>query len=196
MTCPAKPNVVIFCDHLLYPSETFIHAQAHALSDFEPTFAGTRRVAGLDLREEQVRVINRGNISGKLQELGFKLFGLAPGLVRELNALKPVLLHAHYGPNGLRALPLANNLHVRLTLSENPFGLPLLSCQEGTIADEQGFVSRCVQFHPQKASGTRVSRRAGHRPVHGSRYEKISTGNDRMLPHDSVCRPIGRIERR
>jgi glycosyltransferase involved in cell wall biosynthesis len=117
MTELVKPKVIIFSDHLLYPSETFIRAQANALSDYEPTFAGTRRVAGLDLREQRVHVINRGNMGGKLRELGFKLFGLAPGLVRELNALKPVLLHAHYGPNGLRVLPLANNLRVPIIVT-------------------------------------------------------------------------------
>lgn len=117
MTHPAKPTVIIFSDHLLYPSETFIHAQASALSDFEPAFVGGRRVAGLDLRGQRVHVINRGNIGGRFQEVGFKLFGFAPALVRQLNALKPVLLHAHYGPNGLRALPLAHDLHVPLIVT-------------------------------------------------------------------------------
>jgi colanic acid/amylovoran biosynthesis glycosyltransferase len=117
MTQPAKPTVVIFCDHLLYPSETFIHAQASALSDFEPAFAGGRIVAGLDLREKRVHVINEGNIGGKFEELGFKLFGLAPALVRQLSSLKPVLVHAHYGPNGLRALPLAHDLQVPIIVT-------------------------------------------------------------------------------
>ena len=113
----AKPRVIIFADHLLYPSETFIHAQASALCEFEPTFAGARRVQGLDLRDKTIHVINRGSIAGRFQELGFKLFGLAPSLVRELHALNPVLLHAHYGPNGLRALPLASNLHVPIVVT-------------------------------------------------------------------------------
>lgn len=117
MTHLAKPTVVVFCGHLLYRSETFIHAQASALSDFEPAFAGCRRVAGLDLREQCVHVINQGNIGGKLEELGFKLFGFAPSLVRRLNTLKPVLLHAHYGPNGLRALPLALDLQVPIIVT-------------------------------------------------------------------------------
>ncbi len=117
MTHLAKPTVVIFCDHLLYSSETFIHAQASALSDFEPAFAGGRIVAGLDLREKRVHVINKGNIVGKFEELGFKLFGLAPALVRQLSSLKPVLLHAHYGPNGLRALPLAHALRVPIIVT-------------------------------------------------------------------------------
>jgi len=117
MTHLSRPRVIIFSDHLLYPSETFIHAQASALADYEPAFAGARRVAGLDLREQRVHVINRGSFNGRIQELGFKLFGRAPALVRQLQSLKPVLLHAHYGPNGLRALPLASNLNVPMVVT-------------------------------------------------------------------------------
>ena len=52
MNANANPRVVIFCDHLLYPSETFIRAQAQALSRFTPVYAGSRRVRGLDLPSE------------------------------------------------------------------------------------------------------------------------------------------------
>jgi colanic acid/amylovoran biosynthesis glycosyltransferase len=113
----AKPNVVIFCDHLLYPSETFIQAQAGALSEYEPVFAGSRRVAGLELPKERVYTLNRGSLSGKIHELRFKILGSAPAMVRQLRALCPVLLHAHYGPNGLRALPLASRLRVPLIVT-------------------------------------------------------------------------------
>jgi hypothetical protein len=39
MNAQSKPRVIIFCDHLLYPSETFIQAQASGLSRFEPVYA-------------------------------------------------------------------------------------------------------------------------------------------------------------
>jgi len=112
-----KPRVVIFCDHLLYPSETFIQAQAGALSEYEPVFAGSRRVAGLYMPQEQVYTVNPGNLSGKIHELRFKILGSAPAMVKQLRALHPVLLHAHYGPNGLRALPLASRLRVPLIVT-------------------------------------------------------------------------------
>ena len=37
--------------------------------------------------------------------------------MKQLRAFKPVLLHAHYGPNGLRALPLASRLGVPLIVT-------------------------------------------------------------------------------
>ncbi|HZV60246.1 MAG TPA: glycosyltransferase [Candidatus Eremiobacteraceae bacterium] len=113
----AKPRVIIFSDHLLYPSETFIHAQASALSKFEPVYAGSRRVAGIDLRKEKICIINEGDIRGKLREVSYKLIGFAPDFVKRLGALNPLLVHAHYGPNGLRALPIARQLKVPLIVT-------------------------------------------------------------------------------
>jgi colanic acid/amylovoran biosynthesis glycosyltransferase len=109
-----KPKMVVFCDHLLYPSETFIRAQALALSEFEPLFAGSRLVAGLDLPRERICIISQGDLVGRVHEAAFKLFGRAPRLTRRLGALNPVLVHAHYGANGLRILPVARSLGVPL----------------------------------------------------------------------------------
>jgi len=110
----AKPNVIIFCDHLLYPSETFIQAQASALCGYEPVFAGSRRVRGLELPQEKVYTVNRGGPFARFHEIRFKIWGSAPALAKQLEALGPTLLHAHYGPNGLRVLPLASKLKIPL----------------------------------------------------------------------------------
>lgn len=117
MNTVAKPKVVIFSDHLLYPSETFIQAQASALNEYEPVFAGSRRVTGLELPVEQVYTVNPGSLLGRLAELRFKILGSAPEMLKQLGRLSPVLLHAHYGPNGLRALPLASRLRVPLIVT-------------------------------------------------------------------------------
>jgi colanic acid/amylovoran biosynthesis glycosyltransferase len=110
----AKPKVIIFSDHLLGLSDTFIKAQASALCEYEPVYAGSRRVAGLELPQEKVYTVNPGNLLGKFHELRFKILGSAPAMVKRLGALRPVLLHAHHGPNGLRALPLASTLRLPL----------------------------------------------------------------------------------
>jgi colanic acid/amylovoran biosynthesis glycosyltransferase len=123
MTVASRPTVVIFCDHLLYLSETFIRAQGQALRQFSPAYAGSRRVAGLELPAGSCYTINSGNTAGKIRETVFKLIGKAPDLVRRLHALDPVLLHAHFGPDGLRALPLSRQL-----------GLPLIVTFHGSDA--------------------------------------------------------------
>ena len=123
MTTAKRPTVVIFCDHLLYFSETFIRAQAQALRQFSPVYAGSRRVTGLELPVGSSYTINQGDVAGKIREIVFKLFGKAPELVRRLQALDPVLVHAHFGPDGLRALPLSRQL-----------GLPLIVTFHGSDA--------------------------------------------------------------
>jgi colanic acid/amylovoran biosynthesis glycosyltransferase len=117
VTMATRPTVVIFCDHLLYLSETFIRAQAQALRYFSPVYAGSRRVTGLDLPEADIYTINGGDAVGKIREIAFKLFGMAPNLVRRLRALDPVLVHAHFGPDGLRALPLSRQLRLPLIVT-------------------------------------------------------------------------------
>ena len=118
-----QPTLIIFCDHLLYPSETFVRAQAQALQRFTPVYAGSRRVPGLDLPPESTYTVSSGDRNGRVREVLFKLFGIAPDLVERLRALDPVLMHAHFGPDGLRALPLARKL-----------GLPLIITFHGSDA--------------------------------------------------------------
>ena len=117
MNAFAKPKVVVFSDHLLYPTETFIRAPALAFSEFEPVFAGSRRVPGLDLPRERTYTISQGDFLGQVREAAFKLFGFAPLLAKQLRALNPVLMHAHYGTNGLRALPLARRLGIPMIVT-------------------------------------------------------------------------------
>jgi glycosyltransferase involved in cell wall biosynthesis len=117
MKTDPRPTVVVFCDHLLYPSETFIRAQGQALRRFGAVYAGSRRVRGLDLPVERTYTISGGDALGRAREVLFKLFGTAPSLARKLRALDPVLMHAHFGPDGLRALPLAQRLGLPLIVT-------------------------------------------------------------------------------
>ncbi len=123
MSADIQPTVVIFCDHLLYPSETFIRAQAQSLLRYKPVYAGSRRVRGLELPSESTYTVSGGGVNGKAREMMFKLFGTAPHLVEQLRSLDPVLIHSHFGPDGLRALPLARKL-----------GLPLIVTFHGSDA--------------------------------------------------------------
>lgn len=117
MSSPTKPKVIIYENHLLGLTETFVQAQTNALSQFEPVYAGSRKDAGLDVRKEQIHLLNQGGFWGNCRELGFKLTGFAPEFMKRLGALRPVLLHAHHGPNGFYALPIARNLNIPLVVT-------------------------------------------------------------------------------
>jgi colanic acid/amylovoran biosynthesis glycosyltransferase len=111
------PTVVIYRDYLLDRSETFIRSQAAALTDFHVAFAGSRRIDGLDLAPSPVYTVNGGGVLGHARELRFKLFGNAPTLVKQLRAVKPILVHAHFGSDGFRALRLAQQLNIPLIVT-------------------------------------------------------------------------------
>ncbi len=120
--------IVIYRDVLLGPSETFVRAQAEALAGFEPRYVGSRRTAGLELPADRTLVLNRGTPLGRARELTFKATGLAPALVRRVRALGPALVHAHFGPDGTLALPLARAAGVPLVVTFHGY--------DATVRDE------------------------------------------------------------
>lgn len=110
-------SVIIYCDHLLYPSETFIQAQADALTRYQAEYAGIRRVEGLTLPPARVHLVNSGGTFGTFSEVAYKLLATAPHFTKQLSRMKPVLIHAHFGADGLRILPFAKQLGVPLVVT-------------------------------------------------------------------------------
>jgi len=129
--------ILIYRDHLLPPSETFVLAQGEALTEFTAYYVGSRLVGGLRTPPEHTFVINNGNVSGWFYEIAFKVTRFSfPHMLASLRKLNPLLLHAHFGPGGAFALPLAQRL-----------GLPLIVTYHGidaTIKDE--FARRFFSF--------------------------------------------------
>lgn len=120
--------IIIYRDGLLAYSETFVRDQAEGLERFVPYYAGSRRVEGLDLPEDRTVVVNGGGPSGKAAEVLYKLSAVAPGFYRRVGRIGPALVHAHFGPDGVSAMPLARRL-----------GVPLLTTFHGfdaTMTDE------------------------------------------------------------
>ncbi len=115
-----KPNLIIFTDLLLAPSMTFVRSQAEALDRFAPYYVGSRAVAsgGLDLPVDRTVIINRtGSRCGKLREVPFKLFSFDPVFFRRVRRLHPVLVHAHFAPAAVVALPLVEYLDVPMVVT-------------------------------------------------------------------------------
>lgn len=120
------PRVLIFRDHLMCPSETFIQAQAGGLRRYEPWYLCSR-VFGSGPASESTIVLNSLN-RFNLAEIAFKTTGWAPGLRRRIAMIRPSLVHAHFGTDGLRVLPVAKAI-----------GLPLIVTYHGfdaTASDE------------------------------------------------------------
>ncbi|MDY7020998.1 MAG: glycosyltransferase [Cyanobacteriota bacterium] len=116
-----KPNLAIFSGRLLPPSETFVRAQAEGVQQFNPYYLGARFVKGLTLPRERTLVVNSGGTLGAVQEVLFKSFGFAPQFYQKVQQINPVLIHAHFGPCGALALPLARTLKLPLIVTYHGF---------------------------------------------------------------------------
>lgn len=113
-----KPNIVFYrYNELLYYSETFIRTQGEGLRRFKPYYVGLGRAKELPVPVERTIVVNQGGMAGKAREVLYKLWGVAPDLHRRVRKVNPVLIHAHFGQDGVRALPLARSLSVPLVVT-------------------------------------------------------------------------------
>ncbi len=116
-TSRSLPAILIYRSDLLSLSETFVLSQSEAMEHFRPYFVGCSRVDGLRLPEEKCHLIDEGGTFGSTRKNIYRLFGLAPGLVRRLRRLSPVLLHAHFGVDSVPALCLARRLGIPIVVT-------------------------------------------------------------------------------
>lgn len=122
-------RVLVFRSRLLPASETFIQAQTAALRRYEPYFLGRKHVAGLELPADRVCLINQGRLFGRLYDRLFTARGRLPARVRrELQRIRPDLVHAHFAVDACLALPIASALNVPLVVTMHGYDV--------TTADE------------------------------------------------------------
>lgn len=71
----------------------------------------------MSLPAERTMVENRDGVTGTARRILPALRGSVPELQRRVRKLNPVLIHAHFGPDGVSALPLARKLRVPLLVT-------------------------------------------------------------------------------
>jgi len=108
-----KPVVAVFRSAVFNASERFIQNQAEALTRWRPL------IVGLERKGEVVPALREGMIVAESagERLAFRLRGRGGRLEAELRAVRPALIHAHFGTDGLFILPLARVLGVPLITS-------------------------------------------------------------------------------
>lgn len=100
-----RPPVLIFRSPLFNPSETFVQAQAASLSRYQPWIVGLR-----DKGHAMAQLEDRIILASRSEGLALSIFGRADRLAARLAGLRPALVHAHFGTDGVTALPLARAL--------------------------------------------------------------------------------------
>lgn len=107
-----KPTVLIYRDHLLNASETFILKQTSTLKRYEPAYVGSRRVPGLPLPPESVFTLSHGGLVGKAREAFHAFFACDLMLARRVAELRPLLIHTHFGTSSVGGMRLARRLRL------------------------------------------------------------------------------------
>jgi colanic acid/amylovoran biosynthesis glycosyltransferase len=138
----SKPNVVIYRDLLLPSSETFVKTQTEGLTQFQPYYAGYYKLSDgleLDPSHEIYLQWKDSKFNNRYTEKYLKKPLIHSQLYRKLKKIHPVLIHAHFGPDGLLALPLAKKLNIPLIVTFHGYDV--------TTSDEYLLKSRSYNIH-------------------------------------------------
>lgn len=114
-----RKNIIIFRDKILPLSETFIFNQAKNLSEFTPHFMGYKKVPNGINTSDFNTIINNENAPERntLSEVFLKIIQFNPKFFVQGKKINPSLIHAHFGIDGVLALPLARQLKVPLVVT-------------------------------------------------------------------------------
>ena len=127
-----RPKIAIFRSPLFNESETFVTGHAEGLSRYRPIFAGLVRKG--DGGPPGVRLLRPESTLGRL---GLTLVGRPGDLGRRLAGERPSLIHAHFGTDGLLALPIAEKLGIPLVTTLHGFEIarrPLAMLLSGRLS--------------------------------------------------------------
>jgi colanic acid/amylovoran biosynthesis glycosyltransferase len=105
-------NILLYRDSLLPLSETFVKSQAEHLHEFTPYFAGYKKVKnGLVLPNDKIILgTNSDSSKNTIPEVILKLTGLNIPFHQKIRNINPMLVHAHFGPDGLIAANIAKKI--------------------------------------------------------------------------------------
>ena len=115
-----RPNIVIYRDQLLPYSETFIPTQVENYEFYQGVYVGSSRLPDqpLHLPQDRCLTLDHCQPCPSLWKALYKLLGYVhPGWFKQLKALSPLLIHAHFGLDGVLALPLAKYLKIPLIVT-------------------------------------------------------------------------------
>lgn len=112
-----NPNLIIYRDELLLPSETFVLTQGESLQSFRPIYVGRRRTGSAALPNDRVILLCAHPLVEALQRRLFAGLQAGRRSAEKLSRLRPVLIHAHFGPDGAHILPVAEALATPLIVT-------------------------------------------------------------------------------
>lgn len=118
-------EVVVYRHNLFKISEPFITQQAGRLRRFKPLYLGRFRYGAAPLGTESLALEDLTGL-GRFHRLARQVIARDPdSYLRLLGERRPVLIHAHFGIEGVYALPLARRMGVPLVTTFHGFDATL-----------------------------------------------------------------------
>jgi len=148
-----KPAAIIYRDQLIPYSETFIPAQVENFSSYQGFYVGTSRFPTAQSMLPQERTIVLGDLASPagFWKTAYKLTGFVhPRWLTALQDLSPRLIHAHFGLDGVLALPLARTLNLPLIVTFHGYFATAeieLNKSKSFYAKTRDFVKNRGQFY-------------------------------------------------
>jgi colanic acid/amylovoran biosynthesis glycosyltransferase len=92
---------------------------------FDPYFVGWRRVAGLEVPEDNSWTADDDGVWGRVRELRFRYLGCNESEIARLKARSPQLVYAHFALDGYAAMKLATQLGVPLVTALHGYDMTM-----------------------------------------------------------------------
>lgn len=122
-----KQPIIIFRNELLHYSETFIPAQINSLSNYQPYYVGTKLIDNSPLDATQVIVPFQGK-SRIYRQLFTRTGYIGQNWLARIKKLNAQLIHAHFGIDGVLALPLAQKTGLPLLVTFHGYDITSQTC--------------------------------------------------------------------
>jgi glycosyltransferase involved in cell wall biosynthesis len=114
-------KVIVYRKELLRPTDTFVRAQVLSYQRWQVVLFGERIWPGglsLDGIENRTLIEGHSTLIKRISAKARQIIGLAPASVmRKFEAEHAKLIHAHFGHDGILALPYARKLNVPLLVT-------------------------------------------------------------------------------
>ncbi len=124
-TAPGLRDVAIFRQNLFRVSEPFITEQAGRLQRYRPIYVGRLRFGSAPARAQSVALGDAGRWRS-WPAIAWQVLSRSPvAYQRLLGECRPSLIHAHFGTDGVYALPLADRLGIPLVTTFHGFDATL-----------------------------------------------------------------------
>lgn len=119
-------RVLIYRTDLLPISETFIKAQAEALQEFQYRYIGLcRPQKSLEIPSDSILLAGLPSVATRIRKRLYWTTGVAPEFHGKAVSFQADLVHAHFGPDGITAMRIAEAVRRPLVVTLHGYDISL-----------------------------------------------------------------------